>query len=145
MFGIPFTISQLAGEFDPNDRRESKSIAQYLRYLARTLVKGGVLESGWIFDEEWELPDNAVLNNTQFFYDPFYHSREDIREFVMKEYTDYAKNIGKRKKKKKERTQRHDKNTCFYCGKICKSPMVGYIEIHEGKSWMCHKDCVGNK
>ncbi|MHA1976912.1 MAG: hypothetical protein ACW98I_08445 [Candidatus Hodarchaeales archaeon] len=99
ILGLPFTLTQIANEFDDWDRTEFKSRRRAIERLVEKFEAAGILKVGWIHDEKWGIPYSRKQWNSRFWYIPNYHTDDDIKNWVIRKYSDYAKGLGRREDK----------------------------------------------
>lgn len=99
IMGLPFTLKQIADNFDDVDRKEFKNRCKAIRRLAEKLERIGLLQSDLIHNEKWNIPYNRKQWNTRYWYIPGYHTDEDIEQWVIDEYRRHAQGLGRREDK----------------------------------------------
>ena len=82
----------------PSDRQERKRLQQRVLDIGRILVSCGLLVRGIFKSEEDGFPYNKSFWQTQFFYNPRWHSRSEV-QLLKTEYLDYCESLGRRETK----------------------------------------------
>jgi len=148
MFGLPFSVKTICEEFDEHDTPQKKSLDRYIRRLAKKIEKSGIFISAWIYDEEYGIKKNTKLDNTQFWWIPFYHTTDDLWEHVLSYYKTLADKRGKpiENKLKESKAKKLDTTVCYYCKKPVFKGQFGRIrrieEDGEVEEIICHKECL---